>query len=137
MLVRSRRRFMGACAAGLAALGLTPVRVSAADPIGSRAFAAMVGDYFYLASYSNREQGKVKLFSVEEIGVARELDQFHLRFKRSRRGARLSEGLFAVTNWGGHPYFDIHLQPFGVDRNNREMYIASFAQIRQGLPGSM
>ncbi|MCZ6640290.1 MAG: hypothetical protein O7F71_01830 [Gammaproteobacteria bacterium] len=120
---------MGACAAGLAALWLPPIRAGAAASIGSQAFAAMVGDRFHLANYSGTDQGIAKLISVEQIGVAAELDQFHLRF-RGRRGVRLSEGLYAVTNWNGHPNFDLHVLPTGVDRRDRELYIASFAQIR-------
>ncbi len=120
---------MGACATGLAALGLLPLRTSAAEPLECRAYAAMVGDRFYLANHSSPDRGKVRLISVEEIGVAPELDQFHLRF-RGRRGGRLSEGFYAVTNWNGHPYFDLHVLPTGVDRRDREFYIASFARIR-------
>ncbi len=129
MLVRSRRRFIGACAAGLATLWLPPLKLSAATVIVSRAFAEMVGDRFHLANYTGFDQGIVKLISVEQIGVAPELDQFHLRF-RGRRRARLAEGLYGVTNWVGHPNFDLHVRPTGVDRRGREYYIASFAQIR-------
>ena len=120
---------MGACAAVLASVGWLPLRASAADLLGSQAYAAMVGDRFYLAGYNGTDGGTVKLLAIEEIGVAPELDQFHLRL-RGRRRARLAEGLYAVTNWNGHPNFDLHVQPTGVDRRGRELYIASFAQLR-------
>ena len=129
MQTRSRRGFLGACAAGLAALGLAPVRARAADPVGSEGFSAMVGDRFYLANHSSPDQGRVKMIALEEVDVAPELDQFHVRF-RGRRGARLPEGMYAVTNWDGHPYFDVHVLPTGVDSRNRELYLASFAQLR-------
>jgi len=129
MLMHSRRRFMGTCAAGLTALGLLPVRAGAAEEIGSEAFAAMVGDRFYLANYTGLGGGTVKLMSVDEISVAPELDQFQLHL-RGRRGRRLSEGLYTVTNWVGNPNFDLHVLPTGVDRRNRELYLACFAQIR-------
>ena len=44
--------------------------------------------------------------------------------------ARLSEGLYAVSNWDGHPDFDLHVRPTGVDSRDRELYMASFARIR-------
>ncbi len=59
----------------------------------------MVGDRFHLANYSGTDQGIAKLISVEQIGVAAELDQFHLRF-RGRHGVRLSEGLYAGIQLG-------------------------------------
>jgi hypothetical protein len=129
MPVRSRREFMGACAAGLAALGLQSEKTIAADLIGSQAFAEMVGDRFYLAGFNGTDGGKVKLIAVEGIGIAPELDQFHLRLRGGRR-AQLPEGTYSATNWSGHPNFDVHVQPTGVDRRGRELYIASFAQLR-------
>lgn len=129
MLMHSRRRFMGACAAGLTALGFLPARASAQEMIGSGAYAEMVGDRFYLANYTGLDGGTVRLMSVDEIGVEPALDQFQLRL-RGRRGRRLSEGLYAVTNWVGNPNFDLHVLPTGVDRRNRELYLACFAHIR-------
>jgi hypothetical protein len=120
---------MGACAAGLTALGLLPVRAGAAEPIGSQAFAEMVGDRFYLANYTELDEGVVRLMSVEEINVAPELEQFQLNL-RGRRGRRLPEGLYTVTNWVGNPNFDLHVLPTGVDKRNRELYLACFARIR-------
>ena len=89
----------------------------------------MVGSRFYLAGYNGTDGGVVKLIGIDELDAAPELDQFHLRF-RGRRRARLAEGLYAVTNWSGYPNFDLHVQPTGVDRRGRELYIASFAQFR-------
>ena len=129
MLVGSRRRFMGACAAVVAALGFPSIKANASDPIGSQAFAAMVKDRFHLASYTGTDEGILKLISCEDIGDAPELDQFYLRL-RGRRGKRLSEGLYYVSNSQGNPNFDLHVQPTGVDSRNRELYIATFALIR-------
>ncbi len=129
MLVGSRRRFMGACAAVVAALGFPSVRAFAADPIGSEAFATMVKDRFHLASYTGTDEGIVKLISCDDIDVAPELDQFYLHM-RGRRHKRLSEGRYFVSNWNGHPNFDLHVQPTTVDSRDREHYVASFALIR-------
>ena len=120
---------MGACAAALAALGLRPKTSLAQEVLGSQAFDAMVGDRFYLANQTNSEQGIAKLTACKATGSAPELDQFYLLL-RGRRGVRLSEGLYAVTNWDGHPNFDLHVQPTHIDRRKRERYIASFAQLR-------
>ena len=129
MLVSSRRRFMSACAAVLAAAGIPSMKAFAADEIGSEAFATMVKDRFHLASYGGTDEGTVKLISCEETGAAPELDQFYLHL-RGRRGKRLSEGLYYVSNSQGNPNFDLHVQPTGVDSRNRELYIATFALIR-------
>ena len=120
---------MRACAAVFAATGFPSLRVFAADEIGSQAFAAMVGDRFHLAGVNGTEEGTVKLMSVEEVGAAPELDQFYLHL-RGRRGKRLSEGLYYVSNSQGNPNFDLHVQPTGVAGRGRELYTASFALIR-------
>ena len=129
MLVSSRRRFMSACAAVLAAAGFPSMKAFAADEIGSEAFATMVKDRFHLASYDGADEGIVKLISCKETGDAPELDQFYLHL-RGRRNRRLAEGRYFVSNWSGHPNFDLHVQPTDVDSRNREHYVASFALIR-------
>ena len=129
MLVRSRRQFMGACAAALAALGIRPKNSLAQEVLGSQADDAMVGDSFYLARPTPTDPGTVPLPACNTVGSATELDQFCLLL-RGKRGVRHSEGISAVTNWDGHPNFNLHVQPTHIDKRNRERYIANFAQLR-------
>ena len=48
---------------------------------------------------------------------------------RGRRVPAMAEGLYSVTNWKGHPNFEIHVVPTTADRRGRMRYLATFAQL--------
>lgn len=129
--MHSRRSLIGTGAAGIAALTLSPLRVLAAEIAGPtmarpKPFADMVGSSFHLAALEGAAQGSVSLAVVEELSTQIGVDQFNLHFVGSR-WASLPEGLYAASNWRGHPHFEIHLQPVGQDGDGSALYIACFA----------
>jgi hypothetical protein len=41
----------------------------------------------------------------------------------------MAEGLYSVTNWKGHPNFDVHVVPTTADSRGRMRYLATFVQL--------
>ncbi len=126
MQTQSRRGFIGTCAAGLVALGVDPAKVLASEQLGVADFQAMVGSRFYLAGSS--VGGKVKLVACNEISSAGGVSQFDVKF-RGFRSTSLADGQYSVTNWSGHPNFEVFIKRVGVDSRGREIYLANFAQM--------
>ena len=112
----------------LAVFGIAPRLAFAAAPLDSTGYADMVGSVFNLANSVGPGKGKVKLVSVQELPSADPLHQFVLHFRGGRNRDPLPEGLYAATNWSGHPYFNIHIQPAGIDDRGGVLYIANFAK---------
>ena len=124
MQTQSRRGFIGTCTAGLVALAVDPAKVLASEALGIADFQGMVGSRFYLAGSS--VGGKVNLVACSEISSANGVSQFDIQFRGSRNTS-LTDGHYSVTNWNGHPNFDVFIKRVGVDSRGREIYLANFA----------
>lgn len=127
-----RRGFLRTCirmATGLAALVHTPSLVFAADgEVTGTQLADWTGERFYFANTAGLEEGTVKLIGVELLDSTDGVNRFFASF-RGRRRESLPEGLYAVNNWKGYPYFEVHVVPTGADSRGRMHYLATFAQL--------
>ena len=128
MQLQSRRGFIGTVAAGLTAMGLAPRATFADETLGYGEFLSLKKARFYFASADGSVGGKVQLIKVEEKSTADSISQFALTF-RGVRGVSLPEGTYTATNWDGLPNFDVHIVPVGVDSRDRELFLATFAQL--------
>jgi hypothetical protein len=114
---------------GLATLALAPGAVFAAgEAVSGDQLAGWVGDRFYFANTDGLDEGVVKLIKVEQLDSSDGIQRYFVRF-RGRRVPAMAEGLYSVTNWKGHPNFDVHVVPTTADRRGRMRYLATFVQL--------
>ena len=101
---------------------------AAGEAVTGEQLAGWVGDRFYFANTDGLDEGVVKLIKVERLDDSDGIQRYFVRF-RGRRVPAMAEGLYSVTNWKGHPNFDIHVVPTTVDRRGRMRYLATFVQL--------
>lgn len=128
----SRRGFLRTCiraATGLATLAFAPGAVLAAgEGVTGAQLEDWVGGRFYFANTTGLDEGVVKLIKVERLDDSDGVQRYFVRF-RGRRVPAMAEGLYSVTNWQGHPNFEVHVLPTTADKRGRMRYLATFAQI--------
>ena len=138
ILVINRRELLVGSASALVVGGLGTARRASAQMFSvsrefSRAlFLARLNDGFFLWDASTWTVVDLELVSLDDVDGSRELEQFSLLF-RDGSGSELDGGTYLLAN-AETGFFQIHLEPAGLDDRGASYYSADFSLLlRRGV----